>query len=160
MRNKFAFVSDPNDFVTDPGSSEHVLYTSRIVNGVIKLVKSGVENIQDKIQSFKDQTDMSFILSRLAMGDTSVFRSDPPMYGDFSHVPQSYADALQLVMDAEKKFNMLPLDVRNEFDNDYRQWFASAGSDSWLSKMDSVIEKPDAGLNPVIPDPKEGVVTE
>lgn len=56
-------------------------------------------------------------------------------------MPKSYAEALQLVINAEKDFYDLPLDIRNKFDNDYKQWFAQAGSNSWLDKMGVALAK-------------------
>lgn len=136
MRNKNSKITDTKEFVTSPGNKVHVTYSPKVLdNGIIKLIPSGKENIQDKINSFRDTCDMSFILSRLAMGDTSVINKNSMTFGDFTKVPKSYAEALQLVIDAEKQFYELPLETRNLFDNDYKQWFASAGSDSWLDRM-------------------------
>lgn len=136
MRNKNAKVSNTDEFVTCSGSKVHITYSPKVLdNGIIKLIPSGKENIQDKINSFRDSCDISFILRRLQMGDTSVLTDKVPNYGDFTSVPKSYAEALQYVIDAEKKFYDLPLDTRNLFDNDYRQWFATAGSPDWLNKM-------------------------
>lgn len=155
MRNKNATVSNPNDFITCPGSKVHITYSPKVLdNGIIKLIQSGKENIQDKINSFREQCDISFILRRLEMGDTSVLNDKVPNYGDFTQVPKSYAEALQCVIDAEKKFYDLPLDTRNLFDNDYRQWFATAGSPDWIDKM---------GIKPAVdvtPDEKDKDVSE
>lgn len=142
MRNKNACVSDPNDFRTNPGDRYHVTYSPIVNNdGTITLVESGKDDIQEMINSFRDSTDMSFILSRMAIGDTSVLTDKTPMYGDFTQFPKTYAGALQLVIDAENQFNSLPLDVRNKFDNDFRRWFATAGTEEWTKSMDSVIIK-------------------
>lgn len=142
MRNHL----DPNNFISDPGSPIHILYAPVVLDdGSIVLKESGSEDIQDYIDSFRDQTDMRFIVKRLEMGDNSVFVGKDPMYGDFTHIPKSSLEALQLVLDAEKKFDLLPLDVRNSFDNDFRKWFASAGSDDWYAKMDSVLIKEPVG---------------
>lgn len=150
MRNKYAKVCDPNNFVSDPGSKVHVVYEPKVLpNGEILLSEVGKEDIQDYINSFRDQTDMAYILKQLAKGDTSVLSNAVPSYGDFTNAPSSFADALQMVMDAESKFNKLPLDVRNKFDNDFRKWFATSGNDDWFEKMDSVIVKPDAEIHPI-----------
>lgn len=140
MRNKNAVVSDPNSFVTDPGSRYHIIYDPVVKpDGTIVLEESGKDDIQEFIDSFRDQTDMTFILKRMALGDLSVLTQKTPMYGDFTNMPKTYAEALQLVMDAEKQFMLLPLDVRNKFDNDYRKWFATSGSDVWMESMAPVL---------------------
>lgn len=142
MRNKYAVVSDPNSFVTDPGSRYHIIYDPVVKSdGTIVLEESGQDDIQEYIDSFRDQTDMSFILQRMALGDLSVLSQKTPMYGDFTNMPKTYAEALQLVLDSEKKFMQLPLEVRNLFDNDYRKWFATSGSDEWMQKMAPVLSE-------------------
>lgn len=140
MRNKSAKVSDPNVFISCPGSRIHVLFSSSIEpDGSFVLVKTGEEDIQDLIDSYRSSCDMTYILKQLALGNTAVLSQKEPMYGDFTEMPKSYAEALQVVMDAEQKFSKLPLDVRNAFDNDFKKWFASSGSEDWFKKMDSVL---------------------
>lgn len=139
MRNPNASVSDPNSFVSSPGDLFHVRLSPRVLeDGKITLVESGKDNIKDMINSFRDSTDMSFILQRLAVGDTSVLSQRPVMYGDFTQMPTTYAEALQLVIDARREFNALPLDVKNSFNNDYRQYLASAGTPEWAEKLSSL----------------------
>lgn len=42
---------------------------------------------------------------------------DPRYYGDMSEAPRDLQSALELVRDAEKKFSMLPAEVRNRFNH-------------------------------------------
>lgn len=160
MRNKNACVSDPNSFVTSAGSRYRSIFSPIVSpDGTIQLVESGKEDIQQYIDSFRDQTDMTYILQRMATGDTSVLNQKEPMFGDFTNMPQTYAEALQLVIDREAQFMQLPLEVRNKFDNDFRKWFAQSGSEEWFQKMDSVISKPEkVDLEPSgeISDPIKG----
>ena len=141
MRNPASCVPDLNSFVSCPGDSIHITYSPVVRDdGTIKLMPSGKEDIQSMIDSYRPLTDISYISQRLAAGDTSVLDSRQPMFGDFvSGVPKTYAEALQLVIDGEKRFNDLPLDVRNRFDNDFRRWFATAGSEPWLRDMAAFI---------------------
>lgn len=135
MRNKNAKVSNPNDFVTCPGSDVHVLYSSKILpSGEIRLTPCGKESISEKINSQKHFTDISYIVSRLQMGDTSVLR-DGAMYGDFTKVPKTLAESLQLVIDGQRKFDQLPLEVKNKFNNSYYAWLSSSGTKEWLDAM-------------------------
>lgn len=140
MRNKYAAVSDPNSFVTDPGDPIHIIYSPKLLDdGSVQLVESGIETVQDIIDSYKDSCDMSIILKHLEQGDTSVLSQKVPMYGDFTQFPKTYAEALQRVIDAQNDFDRLPLDVRNSFENDYMRWLASAGSEDWVKKMSPVL---------------------
>lgn len=158
MRNPHAAVSAPDDFVTAPGDKYHVTYAPRVLDdGTIKLVESGKDDIQQSINSYRPSTDMSFILQRMSVGDMSVLNSGTPSFGDFTEMPKTYAEALQLVIDGEREFKALPLDVRNKFDNDFRRYLASAGSDDWLSKMADVMPKPD-NVDVVEPVPSVDVV--
>ena len=104
MRNEFAKVFDPNSFSTNPGDRYHTIYSPKIKqNGIIQLVESGKEDIQEMIDSFRDSTDMAFIVNRLMAGDTSVLNQAPAMYGDFTDMPKTYAEALQMVIDAREE---------------------------------------------------------
>lgn len=144
MRNKNAKVSDPNKFVTNPGSDIHELYEGKLLpNGEIRLVPCGKESISEKINSYAKFTDIKYIMNRLEQGDTSVVRApEKAMYGDFTKVPKSLADALQLMINAESRFNELPLDIRNKFNNSYLAWMQSAGSDVWFTNMGFVPDNP------------------
>lgn len=143
MRNPNSCVPDPNSFVSASGDAYHVIFSPVIrEDGTITLVPSAKDDIQQMIDSFRPSTDIAFIMQRLAAGDASVLDSRSPMFGDFvTGVPKTYAEALQLVIDGEARFNALPLEVRNKFDNDFRRWFASAGSESWLNNMSDFIPR-------------------
>ena len=147
MRNKHAKIIDPNSIETNPGSDIHIEYSPKVQpDGTIILKESGKTSISEYINSFKEQTDMSYILSRMAAGDTSVLEQRTPFYGNFLEAPKTYAEALQLVIDGEKEFNRLPLDVRNSFDNDFRQWLAQAGTEYWSTKMVLIEKEPEVSV--------------
>lgn len=134
MRNALARVSDPHKFVTNPGSNIAPVWSSVVDNdGSIRVVQSGKYDIQEKIESFRDTTDISYIVSRLLAGDPSVTRDT--YYGDFEKMPQTYAEMLQLKIDAEKHFYDLPIEIRAKFDHDVNKYIASAGEDIWFEKM-------------------------
>lgn len=153
MRNPQARVPDFSDFFSHPGETEHIIYAPSFgPDGTIVLSPSDVVDIKKEINSYRDQTDMSYILSRLMVGDDSVLTSKVPMYGDFTQFPRTYAEMLQLVQSGEDAFNALPADIRLKFDNDRCKWFASIGTDSWFDSMgisrepvatDAVDVKPD-----------------
>lgn len=134
MRNPFAKVSDPHEFATCPGEDIAVVYSPVVgSDGTIELVESGKYSVQDKIESFRDTTDIAYLVSRLMAGDTSVTRDK--FFGDFSKMPESYQEILQLRIDAEKHFMELPLDVRSKFDFDVNKYIATAGQESWFRNM-------------------------
>lgn len=135
MRNPKAKVTDPNKFVTCSGDTVKIEYSAKILeNGNILLKESGKTDIKAMINSFREQTDMAFILKQLMLGDTSVLR-DGAMYGDFTVMPNNMIDAMQLMLDGERAFYELDLETRQKFDNNYRNWLINAGSEEWMKKM-------------------------
>lgn len=159
MRHEHSKVSDPNSFRSHVGNKFRVTYDSfRNSDGTIRLKESGRTDIKKEINSHAAETDMAIIISRLQFGDTSVLSSKRPMYGDFTKFPTTYAEAFDLVARSNKAFEALPDDVRAVFDNDVAKWFASIGSDKWLSAMG--IEKPSSPVPDVTPDPSHKKVLE
>lgn len=140
MRIKTAKVSDPNSFVSNPGSDIHILYKSKInPKGEIILTEYGKESISEKINAQKEFTDMEYIRSRIAAGDMSVMK-DPGVYADVTKLPKTLAESLQIRIDAEHAFYQLPVDVRNKFNNNFNLWLMEAGSNEWNDKMGFVKE--------------------
>lgn len=122
MRNPAARVSDPNVFVTDPGSPIHVLREARFNGSTLVMVETGQENIQDMIEAYAPYTDINYMLHRLSLGDTSVLTQRQALYGDFSQMPQNPVDAINLVHRAEDAFSGMPNDEKSKFNNDWRVW--------------------------------------
>lgn len=147
MRNPNARV--PLEFEpTCSGDRYHVDYQPIIEDGCIQLVEAGRTDIQAVIDSYADSCDMSLILQRLSIGDTSVLNSKTPMFGDFTACPSSLAGILNLKLEAQRVFDKLDPAVRDQF-NDFNDWLASSGSQEWLSKMQG---------NPAnISDPVDGI---
>lgn len=94
-------------FFTESGSPLHVLYSPKVEkDGSVELVESGVENFQEYIDSFKESTDLSTILARVGAGETELLFKRPGSYGDFTKLPQTYAEALQLQIDSNRLFGV------------------------------------------------------
>lgn len=129
-------------FVSESGSGTRTTYSSRVrSDGRIELIDSGKEDFHAFIQSFKDQTDISVIMARLAAGDLTPLSAAEGMYGDFTNMPSTLAEAMQLRIDSERLFYSLPADVRKQFDMDPDKFFASSGSKEWAEKLgDSITD--------------------
>lgn len=127
---------------TDSGSPIHMIYTP-VVNedGNVDLVESGKENTDDYIQSFKDSCDMEVIIQRFLAGDSSALNKKAAMFGDFTSMPKTYAEVLQLQIDAKKAFDELPVETKEKFDNDINKFLANAGESEWYEKLGVVLEK-------------------
>lgn len=128
------------EFVSNPGSPIHTLYAPKVgKDGVVDLVESGKENTDDIIQSYAESTDIRVILNRVANGETELLHQRNGIFGDFTGMPKTYAEALQLHIDSNRLFESLPADIRQKFDNDENKFFASAGTVEWTEKLDKVL---------------------
>lgn len=119
-----------------PGSVEHTLYSSRIADdGSVELVESGKENIYEAIQSHKDSCDIHVLLARYHNGDVTALSRVQGTYGDFTSMPQSYAELLNMVIKGENLFNSLPVEVRAKFDHSLEKFIVA------MDDMPSFLEK-------------------
>lgn len=136
MRNlKHKTVINPGAFLSESGSRKKKVYSPRFDGKKLTLVATGEVDIQDEINAHAPECDMNFILSRLANGDMSALTKKQPLYADFHDLPDNFRDMIDIALNSEHHFNALPLEVRKQFDNDYRQWIYRAGSDEWMKIM-------------------------
>lgn len=125
---------------TNPGDPIHIIYSPKVSKtGSIELVESGKENTNDYIQSFVASTDIHVIIARIMNGEQQLLYSRPGSYGDFTKLPQTYAEALQLQIDSNNLFNSLPVEIKQKFDNDSSKFFASAGTEKWFKDIEPVL---------------------
>lgn len=119
------------------GSREKIVYSPVYdENGVLDLEPTGKENLYDYIQSHKDSVDIHKILQRFQQGDVSALTRVQGMYGDFTEMPKTYAEALNTMISAEQQFNSLPVETRAKFGHSFSQWLSQLGSPQWLQAMD------------------------
>lgn len=104
-------------------------------NGVLDLEQTGQENLYDYIQSHKDSVDIHKILQKFENGDVTVLSKVQGVYGDFTQLPATYAEALNAVISAEQTFNSLPVETRAKFNHSFSQFLAKSGSPEWLAAM-------------------------
>lgn len=114
----------------NPGSTVRILYSPKFdEKGVMSLVESGKENLYEFIQSHKESCDIHVILERFARGDVSALERVQGTYGDFSNMPRTYADMLNLVHSAEDAFSNLPVDERAKYGHSFERWLTEFGPD-------------------------------
>lgn len=150
-------------YFTDPGSPLKTLYHGEVgSDGVIRLVPDDVINIQEQIQSYEPSTNIYNILASLSPSEFASLEVPEGNFVDYTDMPKTYAEALQLVIDGQNAFMKLPLEVRQKFNNDFNQWFATSGAPDWFTKMgidlsnQNVVSEP----VPVEPGPIEKEVKE
>lgn len=114
----------PHDRVTANGGSPiRILYSPKFdEKGVMELVECGKENLYEFIQSHAESCDIHVILERFARGDVSALEKVQGVYGDFSNMPNSYADMLNLVRDAESAFMKMPVEERAKYGHSFERW--------------------------------------
>lgn len=113
-------------FYTSIGDPIVETFTGRYdKNGDLQLVKTGSENLYDKIQAEAAACDMDNILRRFANGDISVLSQSQGVYADVASAPMHFTDALNMVRSVEDAFAQLPAEDREKFDNDWVKYGAS-----------------------------------
>lgn len=144
---------------SNPGNPKHQLYAPKVgSNGSVTLVEAGFENTDDYIQSFAQSTDLQVIMAQVAAGDLAALNRRPGSYGDFTKMPATFAEALQLQIDSKRLFDSLPNDVRRKFDNDPNKFFAAAGSQEWFEKIETVLpDEVKAAIKPPVEIPVQPV---
>lgn len=111
-------------------------------NGDVELVEDGARNVYDEIQSYADECSMDNILRRFAAGDVSVLSKSQGVYIDSSQLPEHFVDMCNLVAEVERKFNLLPVEERAAYENNFVKYAlgqrvadADAAADSAQSKQ-------------------------
>lgn len=138
--------------VANPGSRMKKTFAGRYdEKGRIVLEETGVENIYDKIQSYKDSTDIHVLLKRYANGDTEALAKVQGFYADVTEMPKNFAEVLNIVNDGENFFASLPVEIRSKFGHNFGEFMVSLSDGSIFGKlgMDKPAEPEKAPANPV-----------
>uniref|UniRef100_A0AAU8AWE0 Internal scaffolding protein n=1 Tax=Dulem virus 111 TaxID=3145588 RepID=A0AAU8AWE0_9VIRU len=107
------------------GTRDHVLYSPVFdQNGNMHLEESGHEDIYDFIQSHKDSCDIHTILARYSNGDLTALSRVQGVYGDFTQVPKTLMDSLNIVIRAQNTFMSLPVEEREKYGHSFERWLA------------------------------------
>lgn len=121
----------------NPGDPEKTIYSPVFQDdGTFDLKPSGKEDLYAFIQSHADSVDIHVLLERFARGDITALSKVQGTYGDFTTLPKTYAELLNVVIQGEQQFMELPVDLRARFDHDYRKWLAAMDDmPNWMSLM-------------------------
>lgn len=128
-------------FYANKGTEEIPTYEVRLTNNGHKVLKkTGTRNIYNQIQEAKDECDVLEINRRAIMGDPNAIQkiqNTGERYGDMTTIPTSILEAKQMIIDVEKAFNELPINVRKEFNNSVDEFMAGTTN----GKVKEVFEK-------------------
>lgn len=134
--NNFRTQYDRCQIRSHPGTREKVVYTPQFDrHGHFELVESGKENLYEFIQSFKESVDINVILKRFANGDASALARRQGTYGDFTGMPNSYAEMLNRLTQAEDFFNNLPVETRAQFNHNFGEFVSQLDNAEMLAKV-------------------------
>lgn len=128
-------ICDGSSFISSAGSPVKIIYTPAYVDGQIILNETGKFDIAEFIEAYADTTDMAFILSRLAAGDSSVLNMQNGFYDDSSLLSHDHRAALDTVISAQTYFDNLDKATRDKFHDNFVEWIQSAGTPEWISRM-------------------------
>lgn len=120
-----------------PGSGDKITYSPKLLeDGTIDLQEIGKEDLYGYIQSHRDSCDINVLMARYRNGDVDALNKVQGVYGDFTGMPHSFAEALNAMIAAEQTFAQLPLEVREKFDHSLEK-FVVAMDDmpSFLAKI-------------------------
>ena len=129
-------------FYTESGREEIPKREIRLTNTGSKVLKdTGIKiNIYDRIQECKNECDVIEITRRAMVGDQVALQKLQKVgnsYGDMTVMPTSLLEAKQIIIDAEKSFEQLPLEIRKEFNNNVDEFLAGTKN----GKIKEVVEK-------------------
>lgn len=102
-------------------------------SGVYTVIESGSFNIQDKINLFKDDVEIYNILRRVGDGERDLLDRSKGSYLDITALPTNLHEAHAAMRNAQEFFQTLPVDVRKQYNNNFRQFIADYGSDQFFS---------------------------
>lgn len=148
MRNKHSAVRPVSEFVSEPGSRIHDILEPRFNGETTRLVATGQEDIQDRIEAQAPYCDITYMLHRLSLGDQSVVTTRQAMYGDFSGLPRDPVEAINMVNQAEMSFAALSVEDKAKYNNDWRVWFSAILSGTVPPSEGTPVDVPSETLTP------------
>lgn len=128
---------DPHPRVyAKPGSGIKVTYQANYnASGTLEVNPVGQEDLYGYIQSHRDSVDIHVILKRFAAGETDVLSQVQGFYADASDLPKTYAEVLNAVLDGERTFNSLPVEVKQRFNNSFSEWLSAFHDPDFADRM-------------------------
>lgn len=137
----------PEHFYISSGDSIRELF---VLNDTL-LVKAGEEDLNARIQSFADSTDLNNIVSRIAAGEVELLYQRTGAYIDTTIFPTTVADLNSQLKSIQRQYNSLPDDIKSEIGS-----FSKFSK--WTSKdFDSFVAKHTVVPEVVVPDVPEEV---
>lgn len=136
FRTQFEVYEQPVRIYQEPGDRVKTVYSPFYDDfGVMQLRPTGKHDLYAEIQSHAESVDIHVLMERYQQGDAGVLARVQGAYGDFTQLPSTFAEALNLMTAAEQYFLGLPVETRALFGHDFRQFIASMDQPDWTKKV-------------------------
>lgn len=110
-------------------SGEKIVPTYSLVvdkeTGKTDLKATGKTNMYDFIQSSLNETLVYNVIERYNAGDVTALDKVSGFFGDVTTFPKNLAEAQQLLINAKKTFDSLPLEVRAKYNHSVSEFLSS-----------------------------------
>lgn len=133
MEVEFRKPYDRNLNIPAPSGEKIVPVYSLVVDeetGKEDIQVTGKTNIYDFIQKSLDETLIYNIIERYNSGDISALEKITGFYGDVTNAPKNLAEAQQILINANKIFESLPLDVRAKYNHSVSEFLSAVENDA------------------------------
>lgn len=91
---------------------------------------------------FKDECDLEQILIRCTeTGDFSLLNSKQPLYADLENFPDNIFEAHKQIREAQETFFNMPVEIREEYHNNFNEFMAEVGTDKWIQTFQKLKPK-------------------
>lgn len=96
-------------------------------------------NQQEEIDSYKDETLIENIVRKATL-DPNLFEAlsygmNEETFTDVTNMPTTLAEAQQIMIDIEQRWDMLPKEIKAKFENDSSKFISKFGSSEWMDAM-------------------------
>lgn len=124
MRRKSDFLTRQEQF-TCSGNCRKPLYSPVYGDdGRLILEQTGFKDTDLEISSYREQTDMAYIISRINAGDSSVLPDPNSLYADVTDLPNTPIGMVNFLDGLRRQFDSLPAETREKFDNSFSRFVA------------------------------------
>lgn len=124
MRRKSDYTTrDPQ--VTCSGNARKPLWSPVYGDdGQLFLECTGYIDTDQEIASYREQTDMAYIIGRINAGDTSVLPDPAALFADVTELPNTPIGMINFLDGLRRQFDALPAETREQFDNSFSRFLA------------------------------------
>lgn len=119
------------------------------------LVETGVTDVYEKIQSFKDDCLVENIVRRYLAGDTTALSMSQGVYCDTTLIPKDLISAHEAVKQAESIYKRLPADVRGKYSS-FKEFVNNFGTLENIKNFYDSFNPQGKGKEELAPNPVDG----